>query len=193
MWTVTIKGLLAHKLRLTLTALAIVLGVTFVSGALVLTDTLHDVFTTLVGNAYQHIDFEIRGVAVLDSGGGAVRNPIPESVVSAVRRVPGVTYADGSITGYAQYVAPDGNPISGGGTGTAGLSFDANPQLSTFRLVKGTAPTTPSGVVMDQGTANKYHFTVGDPAPRPGTDLHHHRDRQVRHGRQSGRGDARRL
>jgi len=99
MWKVTLKGLLAHKLRLALTALAIILGVTFISGSLVLTDTLHNTFTTLVANVYQHIDFEVRGEAVLNSGGGAVRNPIPESVLSSVRRVPGVAYADGSVTG----------------------------------------------------------------------------------------------
>ena len=87
---VTLKGLLAHKLRLALTALAIVLGVTFISGSLILTDTLHDTFTTLVGNIYQHIDFEVRGQAVLNSGASAVRNPIPESLLAKVRRVPGV-------------------------------------------------------------------------------------------------------
>ena len=53
MWTVTVKGLLAHKLRLALTALAIVLGVTFIAGTFVLTDTLHNVFNTLFGNIYQ--------------------------------------------------------------------------------------------------------------------------------------------
>ncbi len=50
MWKVTIKGLLAHKLRLALTALAIVLGVTFISGTFVLTDTLHNTFSNLFGN-----------------------------------------------------------------------------------------------------------------------------------------------
>ena len=47
MWKATLKGLLAHKLRLALTAVAIVLGVMFVSGTFVLTDTLHSTFTTL--------------------------------------------------------------------------------------------------------------------------------------------------
>ncbi len=80
MWKVTIKGLLAHKLRLGLTALAIVLGVTFISGTLVLTDTLHDTFTTLFGHVYQNVDFAIRGKAAFsgnDNSGTAVRNPIP--------------------------------------------------------------------------------------------------------------------
>ena len=45
---VTIKGLLAHKLRLALTALAIVLGVAFISGTFVLTDTLNNTFTVLL-------------------------------------------------------------------------------------------------------------------------------------------------
>ena len=65
MWKVTIKGLLAHKLRLALTALAIVLGVTFISGTFVLTDTLHNTFSNLFGNIYSKIDFQVRGVAQL--------------------------------------------------------------------------------------------------------------------------------
>jgi putative ABC transport system permease protein len=160
MWNVTVKGLLAHKLRLALTALGIVLGVTFISGALILTDTLQSTFTTLVGNVYQHIDFEVRGDAVLSRGGGAIRNPIPESIVTDVSRVPGVAYADGSVTGYAQYVV-NGNAISNGGA-TAGVSFDPDQQLSAFHLVDGKPPTTPGDVVMDLATAHKYHFDIGD-------------------------------
>jgi putative ABC transport system permease protein len=159
-WKVTLKGLLAHKLRLALTALAIVLGVTFISGSLVLTDTLHNTFTTLVGNVYQHIDFEVRGDAALNSGASAVRNPIPDSLLARVRRVPGVAYADGSVTGYAQYVS-DGNAISNGGA-TVGISFDPKQQLSPFQLAQGKAPTSPDDVVADLGTAKKDHFTIGE-------------------------------
>src|ERR1700753_3311684 len=54
---VTIKALLAHKLRQALTALAIVLGVTFISGTLVLTDTLNNTFSTLFTSVYSKIDF----------------------------------------------------------------------------------------------------------------------------------------
>ena len=63
MRNVTIKGLLAHKLRLALTSLAIVLGVTFISGSFVLTDTLHSTFSGLFSNIYSKIDFQVRGVA----------------------------------------------------------------------------------------------------------------------------------
>ena len=88
----TIKGLLAHKLRLALTALAIVLGVTFISGTFVLTDTLHNTFNTLFGHVYQNVDFEVRGKAAFTgtNGTGAIRKPIPQSIATTVRRVPGV-------------------------------------------------------------------------------------------------------
>ena len=161
MWRVTIKGLLAHKLRLALTALSIVLGVTFIAGTFVLTDTLHNTFDTLFGNIYQNIDFQVRGVAQFGSGGTATRNPVQESLLAKVQAVPGVEAADGSITGYAQYIAPDGKAISTGGAPTLGLSFDPNPQISELRLVQGTRPTTPDDVVMDLGTAQKYGFKVG--------------------------------
>src|SRR5580698_10077308 len=101
MWKVTLKGLLAHKLRLALTAIAIVLGVTFISGTFVLTDTLHNTFDTLFGHIYQSVDFEVRGTAAFtdnSGGGGAVRKPIPESIITAVRDVPGVSFAEGTVT-----------------------------------------------------------------------------------------------
>jgi len=162
MWKVTIKGLLAHKLRLALTALAIVLGVTFIAGTFVLTDTLHNTFDTLFSNVYQNVDFQVRGVAQFGSGGTATRNPVPASLVGSIRAVPGVEAAEGSVEGYAQYVAPDGKAISTGGAPTLGVSFDPNQQISALRIVEGTQPTTPNDVVMDLGTAQKYGFHVGE-------------------------------
>ena len=161
MWRVTLKGLLAHKLRLALTALAIVLGVTFIAGTFVLTDTLHQTFNTLFGNIYQNIDFQVRGVAQFGSGGNATRNAVPESLVSRVRSVTGVEAAGGSVTGYAQYISHDGKAITTGGAPTLGVSFDPNQQISVLHLTQGTGPTTSRDVVMDLGTAQKYDFKVG--------------------------------
>jgi putative ABC transport system permease protein len=161
MWRVTLKGLIAHKLRLALTALAIVLGVTFIAGTFVLTDTLHQTFNTLFGNIYQNVDFQVRGVAQFGSGGNATRNPVPESLISTVRSVPGVEAASGSVTGYAQYISHDGKAITTGGAPTLGVSFDPNVQISALHVTQGTAPSTSHDVVMDLGTAQKYGFRVG--------------------------------
>jgi putative ABC transport system permease protein len=165
MWRITLKGLLAHKLRLTLTALAIVLGVTFISGTFVLTDTLHNTFSNLIGNIYAKVDLQARGVAQFNHtsiGDTATRNPIPQSLMTTIRNVPGVEAVAGDVTGYAQFVSPEGKAISGGG-GSIGLSYDPNQSLSALHLVSGTAPTGPDDVVMDAGTAKKYDFAVGQP------------------------------
>ncbi|MGH7643229.1 MAG: ABC transporter permease [Candidatus Dormibacteria bacterium] len=143
--------MLSRKLRLALTALSIVLGVTFVSGTLVLTATLNSTISTLYGSVYRHIDFEIQAPGVLN---------IPESLLAKVRQVPGVSYANGSVSGDAQFVGHNGTPIKTGLEPATGLSFDPNPRLSPFRIVEGTAPTTSDDVVMDALTAQKYHFAV---------------------------------
>ncbi len=161
MRNVTIKGLLAHKLRLALTALAIVLGVTFISGTFVLTDTLHNTFSVLFGNVYQKVDFQVRGVAQLGSGANAMRNELPESLLATIRGVPGVGAAEGDADGYAQFVAHDGKAIQTGGAPTLGVSFDPDQQVSDLRIVAGGPPVTGTDVVMDAGTAQKYDFSVG--------------------------------
>ena len=165
MWKVSIKGLLAHKLRLVLTGIAIVLGVTFISGTFVLTDTLHNTFTlcsatstrTSTSRYGARPSSTTTKVAV-----AAVRKPIPQSILTTVRHVPGVSYAEGTVSGYAQFVDPDGKAVSTGGAPTLGLSYDPNPQLSALHLAQGSAPTTSDDVVMDIGTAQKHHFGVGD-------------------------------
>ena len=162
MKNVTIKGLLAHKLRLALTSLAIVLGVTFIAGTFVLTDTLQNTFSNLFGNIYQKVDFQVRGVAQFPGNSAtAVRNPLPESVLATVQHVPGVGTAVGQVEGYAQFVSPDGKAISNGSAGTIGIAFDPHRQISELRLTKGNPPATSDDVVMDAATAQKYHFKVG--------------------------------
>jgi putative ABC transport system permease protein len=157
---VTLRGLLAHKLRLALTALAIVLGVTFISGTFVLTDTLHSTFSALFSSVYSKIDYQVRGVAQFGSGQSATRNPLPESVLPQVQDVPGVAGAFGNVTGYAQFIAHDGKPIPSS-IGTLGIGFDSNPLISNLHLIAGNPPTTSDDVVMDAATAKSYDFSVG--------------------------------
>lgn len=157
---VTLRGLLAHKLRLALTALAIVLGVTFISGTFVLTDTLNNTFSSLFTGVYSKIDFQVRGVAQFGSGSGATRNPLPESLLARVQSAPGVGGTYGEVQGYAQFIAHDGKPISST-VGMLGVGWDTNPQISSLHLISGNPPTTSNDVVMDAATAKSYDFSVG--------------------------------
>src|SRR5207244_12602888 len=124
----------------------IVLGVTFISGTFVLTDTLQNTFTTLFGNIYANIDFQIRGVAQLGSGAGATRNELPESLLNTVRRVPGVAAADGQVSGYAQFVARDGKALAtGGGAPTPGGAFEPARPRAPRHLIGAGPPGSPGG------------------------------------------------
>ncbi len=161
MWRITVKGILAHKMRLALTAIAIILGVTFVSGTYILNDTLHSTFASIFSNVYQGFDFQVRGVAQLNDAGGAVRNPIPESLLPKIKKVPGVKYASGSVIGYAQFVSHKGKAISNSGAPTIGVSLALNSHISYLHVAEGRMPTTSNDVVMDAATAQKYHFKVG--------------------------------
>ena len=66
------------------------------------------------------------------------------------------------VQGFAQFVDHSGKSISNGGAPTFGISYDPDPKISIIRLVQGTAPTTSDEVVMDESTAQKDHFHVGD-------------------------------
>jgi putative ABC transport system permease protein len=162
MRTVILKGLFAHKLRLALTSLAIVLGVTFIAGTFVLTDTLHHTYYSLVGSAYQQVDFQVRGDAQLStSGANAVRNPIPQALLTTLGRIPGVAAVDGQVAGSAQLVSHQGTAITNGAGGTVGVNFAALTEVATLHLVRGHAPTAADDVVIDAGTARTNQFSLG--------------------------------
>ena len=63
MLKIALKGVLAHKLRLAMTAIAIVLGVAFVSGTYVFTDSIKASFDDIFEGAYSGIDLNVIGVS----------------------------------------------------------------------------------------------------------------------------------
>ena len=94
---VTIKGLLAHKLRFALTALAVMLGVSFMSGTMILTDTISRTFDNLFADVNRGTDAYVRSAQSLSSGfGGPVRRQrarVPASLVPEIESVPGAAAA----------------------------------------------------------------------------------------------------
>jgi putative ABC transport system permease protein len=160
----TLKGLLAHKFRLAATALAIVLGVGFVAGTYVLTDTMNSAFKDLFKTVTQGTDVAIRTKATFGQNqNGDVRDPIPASVLQQVKAVDGVRAADGTVQGFAQFVGKDGKPVTTGGAPTLGVSVSADPALQGATTLRaGQLPSGPNEVAVDARTASKQGFKVGD-------------------------------
>jgi putative ABC transport system permease protein len=164
----TIKSLLARKLRLVLTALAIVLGVGFTAGTFVLTDTALKSFDDLFGSVYHGTDVVVQARTAFTpgpaggggGGGGSERSPIPQDVLPTVRAVPGVRAADGDVAGFAQIVDPRTNKvIQNGGAPTIGNSWD--PHVTSLTVTSGVAPSGPDQVAVDAGVAQDRHLSVG--------------------------------
>jgi putative ABC transport system permease protein len=163
MWNATIKGLLSHKLRLVLTAIAIVLGVSFVSGTYVLTDTMKATFTDLFQNVTKGTDVVVHTRETFGGDQGDVRDPMPQSLLQQIQAVDGVKVAEGSVNGYAQFIGKNGKPVTTGGAPTLGVSIGQAPELnSSTTLRAGRLPSGPDEVVVDARTASKQDFKVGD-------------------------------
>ncbi|HMC36349.1 MAG TPA: ABC transporter permease, partial [Actinomycetota bacterium] len=121
----TLKSLLAHKLRLAMTALAIVLGVGFVSGTYILTDTMNRAFDNLFGQIDKGVAVEVSGIQHFKGNGrgGMDAGPaerVSNAVLTQIEQVPGVRIAAGSLVGYAQLVDKNGKAITTGGAPTLG-------------------------------------------------------------------------
>ena len=140
MFRAAIRSLLARKVRLILTGFAVVLGVGFMAGTFVLTDTMTRAFNDLVDTGYAPIDVLVRSSNAFTAQTSSLeeRDPMPQSVLQDVEAVPGVAKANGDVIGYAQIV----DPKTGKAIGTFGPPTAASAwyQGNGFRLKPGGSP-----------------------------------------------------
>jgi putative ABC transport system permease protein len=166
MIAVALKGLAGRKVRALLTALAVVIGVTMVSGTLVLTDTIQKGFDAVFGASYEQTDAVIAGKEIV-KGSQSGAATVPEPLLAEVRALPEVEAAGGTIapnvSNSAQIFGRDGKPIGTSGAPQFGLGHDASlPQFSPLRLKTGEWPEGPEQVALDADTAAGENFAVGD-------------------------------
>lgn len=162
---ITLRGLLTRKLRSSLTAIAIVLGVAMISGTYVLTDTINGSFDNLYQEIYQGTDAYITGHSVVknDYSGMGITPSFSQSVLARVKAVDGVKAASGGVgSGSCSIVGRDGKVVSTGGAPNLGFSVDPSvPELNTLSLVSGSWPKA-GEVVIDKTAAQKGDYMAGD-------------------------------
>ncbi len=165
MTRVALRGLLGRKLRAALTAIAIVLGVAMVSGTYILTDTIKAAFSTVFTQAYKNSDAVITGKSAISnntSGNGATVPTLPASLLPRVQALAGVAQASGSIGDQAQLIGHNGKVISRGGAPSLAFSYDPRGQrFNPMTLAQGNWPTAANQIDIDQSTASKDGFSVG--------------------------------
>jgi putative ABC transport system permease protein len=154
-----------RRRRLASIALAVMLGVSFLTGTIVLGDTLKANFDRLFTDVSAGTSVVVRNATGLDSpknGADRDRGLVNESLVARVRGVPGVAAAEGQILGYGSLTGRDGSAIGGNGPPRQAGSWITDRALNPYRLVEGRAPVAPDEVVVNRGAAKAGSLHVGD-------------------------------
>ncbi|MFC8848224.1 MULTISPECIES: ABC transporter permease [unclassified Micromonospora] len=164
MFRATMKSLLARKVRLVLSGLAVVLGVMFVSGAFVLTDTLGRSFDAVFADAFAGVDVNVAAepkLAVSEGEGEQVSPPFAADVVDRVRAVPGVASATGVVSADgARLIGSNGKAITSFGPPQLGQNWTGESDL--VRLREGRAPQADDEIVVNAALAKAAKVKVGD-------------------------------
>lgn len=151
----TVKSLLSRKLRLVLSALAVVLGVMFVSGSFVLTDTLQRSFTDLFSSAFANVDVSVSPKAEK----GKQPEPLTPQAIADVKSVAGVASAVGEVQGSARPIGKNGKVITTSGSPRFGFNWTGTGQE---KIRDGRAPSADDEVALGGFLASTGGFQVGD-------------------------------
>jgi putative ABC transport system permease protein len=164
MFKVSLKGLLAHKTRLLLTALAVIMATAFLSSTYIFSDTIQSTFDTLFADAFKNTDAYVRSSNVIEADfGNKQRDRMPDTVIAEVQAVSGVSDAQGDVQGFASIIGKDGKPLISGNTGAPTFgSVALTGELATWEYVEGGIPSGPDQVAIDKGSADKGNFALGD-------------------------------
>lgn len=161
MWKATLKSVLSRKLRLVLSGLAVVLGVMFVSGSFVLTDTLDRSFKSLFTTIYSDVDVQ---VAVKPKVGSDEPDQAPAGTLTGddlakVKSVDGVGRVVGDVVGSARPIGENGKVITTSGAPRLGTAWRDGGQE---QIREGRAPQRDDEVAISAYLAKTGGFTVGE-------------------------------
>jgi putative ABC transport system permease protein len=167
MLRVTLRNLLARKLRLAMSGFAIVLGVAFVAGSFIFTDTLDASFTKIVDNTTGDVIVRQAGSDAASSAQPAA--DVPGSLINKVRGLNGVADVYGDITLLNMFViGKNGEVVGGHGAPGLGVNFThqkTDQGTPILQVVEGKVPTNTDEIALDKTTADKAGYQVGDTVP----------------------------
>ncbi|MCX4881300.1 ABC transporter permease [Streptomyces sp. NBC_00847] len=161
----SMRNFFAHKGRMALSAVAVLLSVGFVCGTLVFTDTMNTTFDKLFAATSSDVTVSAKGAS--DSGETTSDNgrpPVmPAAVVGKVRGAQGVKTAEGTVfsTSVTVVDAKKDNLSPSSGAPTIVGSWNGN-DARTMKITKGAAPKNSGQVMVDADTADKHHLAMGD-------------------------------
>lgn len=151
------RNLVAHKVRLVLTVVSVVLGTAFVAGSFVFTDTLKNTFNGIFGDADKGVDVRVDARKSANPG-------VPLTLADRIKSIPGVRAVQLEANAPLVLIGSNGKRIDSGGAGSQGTIW--NPPGESIKepptLVAGHAPTSTGDVAINERAADKGKLHVGD-------------------------------
>ncbi|MEL6892801.1 MAG: FtsX-like permease family protein, partial [Actinomycetota bacterium] len=144
--------------------LAVVAGVSFVSGSFVLADSLTSSFDQLIEELVDDVDLQVRAEEVFENdtfGGGDV-SPIPLELADVIEQVDGVAIVEPDIEGEVQIIGENGDPITTAGGPLLGVVWSGEDGLTGATLKEGRSPNGLDELALDKATADREGFEIGD-------------------------------
>jgi putative ABC transport system permease protein len=167
MFRLTLRNLLARKLRLVMSGLSIVLGVAFLSGVLVFSNGLSTTFDGIIYGTTPDGVVRAKDFAEFDAGySGTPKNVVTPETITALEELPEVQRADGDIAGFGMsLLASDGTLVGGTGAPTLAFNYHDGPNMdggSILELDEGRWPEGADEIVLDNGAAENGEYELGD-------------------------------
>jgi putative ABC transport system permease protein len=160
MFKLVLRGFLQRKLRVALTAVAIVLGVALMAGTYILTDTINNSFATIFQTASAGHDVVVTPTQVLGRRVRAQTSPVTQGMLETVQRTPGVAQASGSIFTPGTFLNMKRERL----TTTNAPAFIGSlvpSHFESFKPVRGSFPQSAGQVAIDEATAQRAGLHVG--------------------------------
>ncbi|MDH6518559.1 putative ABC transport system permease protein [Streptomyces sp. SAI-135] len=161
MFRTALRNVLAHKARLLMTVLAVMLGVAFVSGTLVFTNTISEAYQKSSAKGFDQVDVAVTPTWDEDKGNTiGKRHELTQALLDRSAEVPGASNAIGVVSGFTAIADKDGKLVGGGFQSQGGNYYGA--EDPRYPLAEGAAPHGADQVAIDSETAKRAGYKVGD-------------------------------
>ncbi|WP_327688302.1 ABC transporter permease [Streptomyces tubercidicus] len=162
-----LRNVLAHKARLMMTALAVLLGVAFVAGTLIFSDTVSSAVRKASEKNLDGVAVSVQAQAddnTPDTGKDGKRTTlVDDKLADTIRALPGVQSVRSNANGTATVAGPDNVPL---GHDWQNLATNFQPDKdgydSRYPLLKGRGPAAGNEIALDEATAKASGRKIGD-------------------------------
>ncbi|MFF2062059.1 ABC transporter permease [Streptomyces sp. NPDC058200] len=160
----SMRNFFAHKGRMALSAVAVLLSVAFVCGTLVFTDTMNTTFDKLFAATSSDVTVSPKAAKGADEVSQTGKpESLPASAVATVEKADGVKSAEGAVSSMSVTVVDADNENVGATSGAPTIAGNwTRNDLRSMEITSGHAPRGPTEVMVDADTADKHHLAIGD-------------------------------